>query len=90
MSASCGYEKQWYRLRVDPMPSNFVHNRHAEEPTLAYVMDSSQLSVLVTMQVSIEICRARQLGSDQTTHTANNIVARCKRLRGMDDNESEQ
>ena len=84
-----GYEKQWHRL-LFAYPSNYVHIRHVEEPTLAYVIGSSQLSVLVTMQVAMEICRDRQLGSDQIARAANDIVARCEGLRCMDDHESEQ
>ncbi len=74
------YEKRWHRLLFE-YPSNYFHIRHAEEPTPAYVIGSSQLSVLVTMQVAMEICRDRKLGSGQTIQAANDIVARCKSLR---------
>ena len=84
-----GYVKRWTRL-LFAYPSNYVHVRHAQEPTPAYVIGSSQSSVLVTMQVAMEICRDRQLGSGLTIQAINDIVARCESLRGIDAHESEQ
>ena len=81
-----GYEKRWYRL-LFAYPSNYVHIRdasQAQEPTLAYVVGSSQSSVLMTMQVAMEICRDRRLGSCQTTQAADDIVALCQSLPGVE------
>lgn len=81
-----GYEKRWYRL-LFAYPSNYVHisdASQAQEPTLAYVVGSSQSSVLMTMQVAMEICRDRRLGSCQTTQAADDIVALCQSLPGVE------
>ena len=82
------YVNRWRRLLFN-YPSNYVHNNYAQEPTLAYVVGSSQLSVLMTMQVAMEICRDRQLASHETIEAANDIVALCGNLRGVEDHESE-
>ena len=74
-----GHEKRLRRLLLD-YPSNYVHIRVTEEPTLQYVNGASEASVLLTIKIAMELCRDKGLAPKGLRDEVSDIANVCDQL----------
>ena len=74
-----GHDKRLPRLLFE-YPSNYVHIRATEEPTLQYVQGASEASVLLTIKIAMELCRDKGFAPNELIHQVNDIAHDCDLL----------
>ncbi len=68
--------KRLRRMLIE-FPSEYVHIGFSGEPVSSWVVGTAELSVLLTVQRAMSLCRDKGLLSAQATKTADEIVAKC-------------